>query len=275
MPRPDSSLSARFDGQASDFDERAGLPVGVRAQVADAILAIADLPDGSRVLDVGAGTGEVGVELLARGVGYLALDASEAMLSVFRGKALTAGFTPELRVGDARDRWPVEDASIGLVFGSRSLHWLSPGHVERESLRVASPAGCTILIGRVERRDESPRARLRRRMRDLLEESGHAGRSGGASSRAIVGRLVASGAKPVPARVAAVWNVRFSPRSVLEAWRRKPGLGGADVPAELKDAVLARTEAFAVETFGDIDVPTETEECYTLEGAMLAGPRER
>jgi hypothetical protein len=59
------------------------------------------------------------------------------------------------------------------------------------------------------------------------------------------------------------------PRAVLEAWRRKAGLGGVDISAGEKDHILARTEAWAVETFGDIDLPIETEECYTLEGAML------
>lgn len=275
MAHPDSTPNVHFDEQAADFDERAGLPSGVASQIADAIVAIAYLREGFRVLDIGAGTGEVGAELARRGLGYVALDASAEMLAVFRKKARSAAVPPSLLVGDARERWPVEDASIGLVFGSRSLHWLSPEHVERESLRVASPDGCAVLIGRVERHEESPRARLRRTMRELLREAGYPGRSGGASARAIVQRLVARGAMPVPLRRAAAWTVSVTPRSVLEAWRRKAGLGGANVPTAEKDRVLARTEAWALETFPDIDVPIETEECYTLEGAMLTESRGR
>jgi hypothetical protein len=197
------------------------------------------------------------------------------MLAVFREKTRAAGSAPELLVGDARERWPVDDASIGLVFGSRSLHWLSPNHVEHEWLRVASPAGSCLLIGRVERRDGSPRARLRRKMRELLREAGYVGRSGEGSTRAIVQRLLGRGATHVPARQAAAWTLGVTPRSVLEGWRRKDGLGGAEVARDDKEGVLAATEVWAVETFGDIDVPIESEECYTLEGAILAGPRSR
>jgi len=275
VTNPDSAPSVHFDDQATHFDERGGLPPGVSARVADAIIAIADLRVGARVLDVGAGTGQVGAELVGRGLGYTALDISAEMLGVFRRKARAAGLSPELVVGDARERWPVDDASVGLVFGSRSLHWLSPEHVECESLRVASLDGCAVLMGRIERRNENPRPRLRRKMRELLREAGHTGRSGDAGARAIVQRLHARGATPVPVRRVATWIVSVTPRSVLEAWRRKAGLGGVEVPLAEKDRILDQTEAWAIETFGDIDVPTESEECYTLEGAMLAGPRSR
>jgi ubiquinone/menaquinone biosynthesis C-methylase UbiE len=272
---PDSDPTPHFDKQASDFDARAGLPAGVCVQVTDAIVAIADLRHGSRVLDLGAGTGEVGTELVARGVEYVAVDASVEMLAVFRKKVLGFGFHPELLVGDAREKWPIDDASVRLVFGSRSLHWLSPEHIVRESFRVASPVGCAILIGRVERSDQSPRARLRRKMRELVGAAGYSRRSGGANARAVVERLVAAGASHVSVRNVATWTVSITPRSIIEAWRRKHGLGGADPTPCEKNDVLDRTEEWAIEHFGDVDVPIESEECYTLEGAMLAGPRSR
>jgi ubiquinone/menaquinone biosynthesis C-methylase UbiE len=272
---PISDPNPHFDKQASDFDARTGLPAGVCAKAADAIVAIADLRRGSRVLDLGAGTGQVGAELVARGLGYVAVDASAEMLAVFRKKALASGFAPELLVGDARERWPVDEGSVRLVFGSRSLHWLPVDHVVLESLRVASPDGCAVLIGRVERPDGSPRARLRRKMRELVRAAGYPSRSGGANARAVVERLVAAGATHLAVQNVATWTVRASPRSILEAWSRKHGLGGADPTPAQKQDVLARTEAWAIETFGDVDVPIESEECYTLEGAMLTGPRSR
>jgi hypothetical protein len=218
---------------------------------------------------VGAGTGEIGYELLARGLSYLALDESPEMLSVFREKARASGLAPEVSVGNAEERWPVADGSMRLVFGSRSFHWLSPEHVVHESVRVASSAGCAVLIGRVERGDDNPRARLRRKMRELLRQAGHAGRSGRESTRAIVERLVSTGAEPIAPSVAARWTARTTPHAVLEAWRDKSGLGGADVPNAVKTSVLEQTRDWAVKTFGNIDLPIESEECYTLDGAML------
>jgi len=265
----DSGRDIPFDQQATDFDVRAGLPAGVAARVADAIIGIAPLAPGVHVLEIGAGTGEIGSEIVARWSMYTALDLSPQMLAVFRRKTNVASLTAELVVGDARERWPVPNASVGLVFGSRSMHWLDPEHVRDEALRVGAPGGCTVLIGRVERPDANPRARMRRRMRELLRDAGYAGRSGGASTLAIVRGLIATGAAHVPVRVAARWSVWVTPRAVLDAWRMKSGLGGVDLAPEAKERVLAQTQTWAVETFGDIDLPTESEECYTLEGAML------
>src|SRR5689334_1283578 len=106
MP-PGSREDIRFDQQAADFDERAGLPGGVAAQIADAIVAIAPLPAGARALEIGAGTGEIGQELVARRFAYTALDVSPEMLAVFRRKAGASGLTPDLVVADAREHWPV------------------------------------------------------------------------------------------------------------------------------------------------------------------------
>ena len=273
MDRPDSVQGARFDGQASDFDRRAGLPPDAAAAVVDAIVEIAGLEAGSRVLDLGAGTGQRAMQFLERGFSCTALDESPAMLEVLREKAIARGLSPDTVVADAGKRWPMDDGAANLVFGSRSLHWLSPEHVCAEAFRVASREGCAILVGRVERSAEGARARIRSNMRDLLAAAGFEGRSGRASTRAITARLVDSGAAPIPPRAVAAWLVRSTPRAVIDAWHRKHGLAGQDVPASVKEGVLARTEAWAAEAFGDIDAPTESEEWYTLEGAVIAPPK--
>jgi ubiquinone/menaquinone biosynthesis C-methylase UbiE len=274
MGRHEPRHAARFDDQAPGFDGRAGLPSLERARIAEAIVAIAGLGAVSRVLDVGAGTGEITGELLARGVSCVAVDESPAMLAEFRRKAHSLGVTPELVTADARLRWPIDDGSVNLVFGSRSLHWLPADHVRAEGFRVASPRGCTLLVGRVTRDDEGPRARIRRKMRELLRAAGYPGRSGEKSARDIVERCIAHGATPLSTFVAASWTVRVAPRSILDAWRQKSGLGGSDVPGAVKEDVLARTGEWVEATFGDIDVPVESEECYTLEGVTLV-PRGR
>jgi hypothetical protein len=56
---------------------------------------------------------------------------------------------------------------------------------------------------------------------------------------------------------------------VLDAWRRKPGLGGCEPPAAAKTAVLADLQKWAAVRFGSLDAPDEAEECYVLEGVRL------
>lgn len=261
--------AARFDAQAPNFDRRAGLPASARAQIADAIVAIAELGPGARILDVGAGTGEITVELLRRGFACAALDESPAMLDVLRAKATEAGRIPELLLADAASRWPVPDHGVKLVFGSRSLHWLDPEHVAAETIRVASARGGLLLVGRVERSAASPRARIRSAMRERLRAAGFEGRSGHSSSRAILAACARRGGAPIVARVAARWTTRATPRSIIDGWRRKTGLGGVDVPDSVKNDVLTSTEAWAREAYGDNDAPVESEEWYTLEGVVV------
>ncbi len=258
-----------FDAQAAWFGTRAGLPEPVKERIADAILILGRLTPARHVIDVGAGTGEIGLELVARGVGYLGIDESDAMLGIFRRRAAERHLTPSLLVADARDRWPVADASQHVVFGSRSLHWLAAEDVAEEALRVAAPGGAVLLVGRGVHDPAGPRERVRRAMREALREAGFEGRNGGRSTVNLLSACTARGATPIETRTVARWTVRRSPRAAIDDWRGKSGLAGIEVPPAEKSAILARVTEFAESAFANIDEPIESEECYTLEGATL------
>jgi ubiquinone/menaquinone biosynthesis C-methylase UbiE len=258
-----------FDAQAESFQARAGLPANVKREVADAIVEVGRLGTASTVLDVGAGTGDVGLELVIRGIGYIGLDASSAMLEQFRVTAETAGFSPRLLVADAGEPWPVAPGSVAVVFGSRSLHWLDPAHVAAQAFTVASPHGARLLIGRVERAADSPRHRVRRAMRDLLAREGIPGRSGSRSADRLVEECVLRGGKALPRRVVAAFSVRTSVRDAIEGFRGKPGLAGMIVEETVKERILDDLTRFTTEAFGNIDTPVDSTEQYVLQGATL------
>jgi hypothetical protein len=221
------------------------------------------------LLDLGAGTGDIGLELLARGISYRGVDVSGGMLAVFRERAAALGLVPDLVVADAGDRWPADDGSVRVVFGSRSLHWIETSHLASEAARVASPEGAVLLIGRVVRDPEDPRERIRAAMRELLRESGYEGRSGGARAREGIAECVRRGWHPLPSRVAAAWTVKRRPRSSLDDWRSKPGLGGRDVPDDVKERVLTEVLRFTKDTFGNIETPIDVTERYVLDGVEM------
>ena len=258
-----------FDMQATSFQARAGLPARVKSEVADAIIELGRLGAGRGVLDVGAGTGDVGLELVARGIGYIGLDASSAMLEQFRSAAEKVGFHPRLVVADAGKPWPVAPASAAVVFGSRSLHWLDPGHVAAQAFAAASLDGAQLLVGRVERDADSPRHRVRRAMRDLLAREGIPGRSGSRSADRLIDECVLYGGKPLPRRVVSSFEVRASVRDAIEGFRGKPGLAGMAVDDATKERILSELTRFTSETFGNIDTPVESTEHYVLQGVTL------
>jgi SAM-dependent methyltransferase len=258
-----------FDAQAPSFETRAGLAAPVRERIARALLDFGPFDPGRLILDVGAGSGDIGLELAQAGAAYLGIDESPAMLSIFRNRASAAGLRPELILADARLPWPVTPRTVGLVFGSRSLHFLDPAHVAAEARAAASPRGAAVVVGRVLRERDGVAARTRRAMRELLRREGYVGRSGSKHSASLLAECVARGATPLAPRAVATWAVRRSVRDSIDAWRSKPGLAGLQLPDDLKARLLDELEHVAAES-ADLGVSVESTEAYVLEGAAWA-----
>ncbi|MEO8594644.1 MAG: methyltransferase domain-containing protein [Candidatus Solibacter sp.] len=85
------SAATLFDRMAANYDAQwTDTPVG-RAQ-RDAVWRTIDrvFQPGHRVLDIGCGTGEDAVHLLARGISMAAIDASPAMVAIARTRGVPA-----------------------------------------------------------------------------------------------------------------------------------------------------------------------------------------
>ncbi len=250
-----------FDEQAERFEARTGLPRDAMERAATILSGLATEASGV-VLDVGAGTGLVGLALSERVAAYVALDASAAMLDVFR-RALPAGSGARLIVANADERWPLDDRAVSVVFGSRSLHLLSPTHVAAESSRVLACGG-HVVVGRVERDPRSARAALRRELGERLRARGLRPRSGGGGGGALASTLADHGLRVMEARVAGRWTERVAPLAALASWRSKRGLAGLDLEPEVQTAVLDELGAWAEATLPAADQPVDEENLYVL-----------
>jgi ubiquinone/menaquinone biosynthesis C-methylase UbiE len=251
-----------FDGQAADFDRRVGLTQAVCRAAAETVIAMAAAGPGDRVVEIGAGTGQIGRWLLEQPVRYAAVDLSRGMLEVFRHRL---NGEPALLVqADAAVAWPLADRSVRAVFSSRAIHLLPLPTVVSEMQRIAAPGGAACLVGWVERRPESVKARMSREMRRRLRERSFPARSSG--SRRFVEACVAQGAEPLERVEVSRWPARHSPRHAIERWRAKEGLGGIVLPPGVQDEVLDELTGWARDTFGDPDQAWETEETYVIEG---------
>lgn len=266
------TASVSFDSQAGDFDLRAGLPDGAAERIAAAVAELA--PDGGGVLlDIGAGTGQIGTHLAAawrsrpRGL-YVAIDVSAPMLTAFR-RRLGADAEAALVRANAATRWPVASGSVDLVFSSRAAHLLPPDALVRETLRVAAPGGALAVFGGVRSEPDSLRAEVRREMRRLLAEAGYEPRRAGESRRAIAGALAACGGEVLPVSTAASWSAVHRAGDALAAWRAKPGLGGRAVPPEVQETVLRRLDEWIRKRYGSLDVERDATERYELAAIRL------
>jgi ubiquinone/menaquinone biosynthesis C-methylase UbiE len=258
-----------FDAQAGLFDQRAGLPEAACEAVARAVLSLVRPASSDLVVEVGAGTGQIGHHLCALPLRYVGFDSSEAMLDVFEQRCHVRGRSASLIHADGRERWPAGDGTVKAVFGSRALHLLPVEHVVGEALRVADRGGATLIVGRVQRAEGSLRSRLRRQMLGHVRQVGIPMIDGQRRERRILEALRGRGAVPFEPRLAASWPVQVSAAAVLDSWMENSGLGGVEVSAPVKDAILTQLAQWAEQTFGSLETVYAAEEHYVLAGVRL------
>lgn len=103
---------------------------------------------GSKVLDVGAGTGKLSALLSRAGHVVLAVDPDPTMLAVL-ARRLPGVATA---VGSA-ENLPIDDFAVDAVTFGQSWHWVDPVQASREAARVLRPGGRLGLFWNI--RDES------------------------------------------------------------------------------------------------------------------------
>lgn len=152
-----SAMRRQWDAAASGWDAHTPSIRAWLGPATDAMLGMAGVAPGSRVLDVAAGTGDQTLAIAER-VGpqgfVLATDLSQAVVALARNNALRAGFTHvQARVADGEDL-QVDAASfdaaicrLGLMFFPDPLKGL------REMHRALRPTGgaCTMVFSSPEK----------------------------------------------------------------------------------------------------------------------------
>ncbi|MDP9225094.1 MAG: class I SAM-dependent methyltransferase [Actinomycetota bacterium] len=199
MSRAEDPVAARLDRErvfhddlATDLDP-ARMPKRPLADLDAALLAEARVGPGVRVLDLGCGSGDLTLHLVASGAEVVALDLSPGMIDVARRRVETFGDGATATFVAA----PVEetgfpDALFDVVVGRFILHHLDVGAAAREIARILRPGGRAVFA------ENSARNRL------LMMARRHvAGRLG-------VPRLGTEDERPLSARDVAAIGTPFS-----------------------------------------------------------------
>jgi ubiquinone/menaquinone biosynthesis C-methylase UbiE len=232
-----------YDVAAPTFERHRALPDGVPETIRTAVLKAVDASS-PRLLDLGAGTGRIGIPFIAARDDYVGVDLSFGMLSEFKRRA-----TDSARLVQADGEWlPFADASFDAimliqVFGGMR-GWR---RVLVEARRVLRGAG-VLVLGRAVAPPGGLDARMKAQLSLLLDEIG-------APADRTNTRQDAQGWLEQEARgtrlVAATWTASRTPRGFIE--RHRTGARFATLPAPVKEQAMGRLAAWAATAFGSLD----------------------
>jgi ubiquinone/menaquinone biosynthesis C-methylase UbiE len=133
------SLQEGYRRWATQYDLENNALIVVEEQLAIPLLAT--IPATS-VLDLGTGTGRYAIRLAANGANVVALDQSEAMLSVAQQAADRAGARIHFRRHDLKTGIPLELNGFDLAIAALVLcHMENLDHVAKEAYRALRSGG--------------------------------------------------------------------------------------------------------------------------------------
>ena len=247
-----------FDSVAPTFDRHRALPNGVPEAIRAAVLEAVDASS-PRLLDLGAGTGRIGVPFVAAGDDYVGVDLSFGMLCEFKRRAADSARPPRLVQADG-ERLPFADASFDAIMliqvfgGMRGWRRLLV-----EARRVLRGAG-VLVLGRTLAPPDGLDARMKAQLSLLLDEIG-------APADRTNTRQDAQGWLEQQARgtrlVAATWTASRTPRGFIE--RHRSGARFSALPAPVKEEAMRRLAAWAKTAFGSLDAASSEPHEFELQ----------
>jgi cyclopropane fatty-acyl-phospholipid synthase-like methyltransferase len=139
--RDQKRLRATFDEAAQLYDRaRPGYP----PELCEDFVQVAGIGTGSRVLEIGAGTGQVTVPLAERGCQIVAVELGANMAALLRHKV--ARFPSVTVVVSAFEDWPLPGEPFDAVISATAFHWIDPKVRVTKVVDALRPDGALALI---------------------------------------------------------------------------------------------------------------------------------
>lgn len=132
---------ASFDAVADSYNVyRSPYP----QEVVETVIASSHLHQGSRVLEIGCGTGQLSVPLAAIGVDLLAVELGPHLAALAR-RNLKQFPHAQVEVS-AFEAWPLPSQQFDAVVSASAFHWLDPAVRFSKSAQALHPGGCLTIL---------------------------------------------------------------------------------------------------------------------------------
>jgi SAM-dependent methyltransferase len=245
-------LKDTFDTVAAAYDAaRHGYPEALF----DDLVAIASLGQGSRVLELGCGSGQATIGFAARGCAVLGVEPGAELIRRARQR-FAAVPNVAFTVGGF-EAWPLEAQAFDLVAAAQSWHWIDPAIAFGKAAAALRPGGHLAIFGHTPLPSENYVTlagpiyhRLAPELCGVLDEAWYL------PSGPIAGLFAASGRFAAVQQRAYRWQSHYTPQSFiayLSTHSRHTRL-----PADRRAALFTELESALTERGGDLTVDWAT-----------------
>ena len=170
-----------FDGVARLYQAtRRGYP----ADIVESLAATAGVGQGSPVLEVGCGTGQLTGDLARFGFDLTAIDIGPAMIAAARQHLGDAAVS---FLASSFEDFAAADSSFDLLVSATAFHWVDPEVKFSKSARLLRPGGWLALLDIGERYDDPLNAALQEMWTARSEDKAWSARNPPADADAILG----------------------------------------------------------------------------------------
>jgi len=254
--------SISFDRAACFYDDSRGLPADVAQRVG--VSAAEILGSGSRVLEIGIGTGRIAKPLLASSLRVCGIDLSRAMMSRLIETLPLGAPIPQLAQADAA-HVPLCTGVFDAVVAVHVFHLIPDWRSALdEVLRVLKPGG-SVLIGHNATPDDSPNRRIRNQWEAFVEAHGARMDHPASDKVEFVKTALLGGGMRRTVVIAAQWPARHTVRRVIDDIENRIWSQTWQVPDELFPPTVSELRAWALDEFGALDKTFNVSNTFTWE----------
>jgi SAM-dependent methyltransferase len=113
-------------------------------RVFDDLVALTQLPDGGRILEIGCGTGQATLPLAERGFAVCCIELGEQLAELARRKL--AGF-PKVEVVHASfETWEPDDGDFDAAVAFTAFHWIDPNVRYEKTARLLRDEAALVVV---------------------------------------------------------------------------------------------------------------------------------
>ena len=132
--------SNSFDQAAEEYDEvRPGYPINMF----DDLISLTNIPEGGKIIEVGAGTGQATLPIARRGFRITSLEPGSSLRRI-AVRNLAPYPKVELLKTSFED-WPLEEHGYDLVISATAFHWVDP-HIGYKKAAAALKEGGSLAL---------------------------------------------------------------------------------------------------------------------------------